>query len=229
MRVAKSDAPPIYSRIVSLYAGQNELQFAVPGRLIGVGTTMDPILTRADRLVGQVLGEVGSLPDVFVELEIIFHVRSDIKKNKFQSNTHLQNCWSAGLLECGAAVLGLAAAAALGLAAAAAVLLRWVSPPPLRCCCAGSRRRCCGAAALGLAAAAAVLLRWVSPPLLRCCCAGSCRRCCGATVLDCWVLPPLGKGAGAGALGFEFASKGLTVTGETGVLDLDCCWVRVFV
>ncbi|ONM58717.1 uncharacterized protein [Zea mays] len=63
---------PIYSRIVSLYAEQNELQFAVPGGLIGVGTTMDPTLTRADRLVGQVLGEVGSLPDVYVELEINF-------------------------------------------------------------------------------------------------------------------------------------------------------------
>ncbi|KAH7856520.1 hypothetical protein Vadar_002432 [Vaccinium darrowii] len=63
---------PIYSRIVSLYAEQNELQFAVPGGLIGVGTTMDPTLTRADRLVGHVLGEVGSLPEVFVELEVNF-------------------------------------------------------------------------------------------------------------------------------------------------------------
>lgn len=61
---------PIYSRIVSLYAELNELQYAVPGGLIGVGTTMDPTLTRADKLVGQVLGEVGSLPDVFVELEV---------------------------------------------------------------------------------------------------------------------------------------------------------------
>ncbi|PRQ39233.1 putative protein-synthesizing GTPase [Rosa chinensis] len=63
---------PIYSRIVSLYAEQNELQFAVPGGLIGVGTTMDPTLTLADRLLGQVLGEVGSLPEVFVELEVNF-------------------------------------------------------------------------------------------------------------------------------------------------------------
>ncbi|CAN1323899.1 Eukaryotic translation initiation factor 2 subunit gamma, partial [Linum perenne] len=63
---------PIYTRIVSLYAEQNELQFAVPGGLIGVGTTMDPTLTRADRLVGQVLGQTGSLPEVFVELEINF-------------------------------------------------------------------------------------------------------------------------------------------------------------
>nr|CAD1833532.1 unnamed protein product [Ananas comosus var. bracteatus] len=46
-----------------------------PGIVIkdeSVGTTMDPTLTRADRLVGQVLGEVGSLPDVFVELEVNF-------------------------------------------------------------------------------------------------------------------------------------------------------------
>ncbi|CAN0922403.1 Eukaryotic translation initiation factor 2 subunit 3 [Linum grandiflorum] len=63
---------PIYTRIVSLFAEQNELQFAVPGGLIGVGTTMDPTLTRADRLVGQVLGDIGTLPEVFVELEVNF-------------------------------------------------------------------------------------------------------------------------------------------------------------
>lgn len=63
---------PIYSRIVSLFAEQNALQYAVPGGLIGVGTTVDPTLTRADRLVGQVLGGVGALPDVFTELEINF-------------------------------------------------------------------------------------------------------------------------------------------------------------
>ena len=63
---------PIRSRIVTLFAEQNPLQYAVPGGLIGVGTTVDPTLTRADRLVGQVLGEVGALPDVFTELEINF-------------------------------------------------------------------------------------------------------------------------------------------------------------
>lgn len=62
----------IRSRIVSCFAEQNDLAFAVPGGLIGVGTKIDPTLTRADRLVGQVLGEVGKLPDVFTELEISF-------------------------------------------------------------------------------------------------------------------------------------------------------------
>eukprot|EP00798_Chlamydomonas_sp_ICE-L_P016798 gene16798-23076_t len=63
---------PIFSRIVSMFAESNELQYAVPGGLIGLGLTVDPTLTRADRLVGQVLGQVGALPDVFSELEINF-------------------------------------------------------------------------------------------------------------------------------------------------------------
>lgn len=33
---------PVFSRIVSLFAEQNELQYAVPGGLIGVGTTVRP-------------------------------------------------------------------------------------------------------------------------------------------------------------------------------------------
>ena len=65
---------PIYSRISSLYAEQNDLQFAVPGGLIGVGTRIDPTLTRADRLVGQVLGLKGELPDVFSEIEISYYL-----------------------------------------------------------------------------------------------------------------------------------------------------------
>ena len=45
---------PIYSKILSLFAEENDLAFAVPGGLIGVGTKIDPTLCRADRLVGQV-------------------------------------------------------------------------------------------------------------------------------------------------------------------------------
>jgi len=63
---------PIYSRVLSLFAEENDLQYAVPGGLIGVGTKIDPTLCRADRLVGQVLGSVGKLPDIFTELEINF-------------------------------------------------------------------------------------------------------------------------------------------------------------
>ncbi|GBE59813.1 eukaryotic translation initiation factor 2 gamma [Babesia ovata] len=65
---------PIISRIVSLFAEQNDLQFAVPGGLVGVGTAMDPTLTRADRLVGQVIGHVGKLPDCFIEIEMSYYL-----------------------------------------------------------------------------------------------------------------------------------------------------------
>jgi translation initiation factor 2 subunit 3 len=42
----KVKCQPIFSRIVSLYAESNDLRFAVPGGLIGVGTQIDPTLTR---------------------------------------------------------------------------------------------------------------------------------------------------------------------------------------
>ena len=45
---------PIFSKIISLFAEKTSLQFAVPGGLIGVGTKIDPTLTRADRMTGQV-------------------------------------------------------------------------------------------------------------------------------------------------------------------------------
>lgn len=45
---------PIFSRIVSLNTEKNDLLYAVPGGLIGVGLKVDPTLTRSDRLVGHV-------------------------------------------------------------------------------------------------------------------------------------------------------------------------------
>ena len=63
---------PITSMALSLFAEKNPLEYAVPGGLIGIGTKIDPTLTRADRLVGQVIGEPGKLPEIYSELEISF-------------------------------------------------------------------------------------------------------------------------------------------------------------
>ena len=65
---------PIRSKITHMKAEKNELQYAVPGGLIGVGTKIDPTITRADRMVGQVLGHPGHLPDIYVEIEVSFYL-----------------------------------------------------------------------------------------------------------------------------------------------------------
>ncbi|KAG9256980.1 P-loop containing nucleoside triphosphate hydrolase protein [Emericellopsis atlantica] len=65
---------PIFSRVISLNSETNDLKYAVPGGLIGVGTRIDPTLCRADRLVGFVLGLKGTLPEIYSELEIEFNL-----------------------------------------------------------------------------------------------------------------------------------------------------------
>ena len=78
---------PIYSRIMSLYAEHNDLQYAVPGGLIGVGTKIDPTLTRADRLVGQVLGLRDHLPEVFTEVEVSYYLLRRLLGVKIQEGS----------------------------------------------------------------------------------------------------------------------------------------------
>lgn len=82
---------PIKSKVVSLFTEQNDLMFAVPGGLIGVGTKIDPMLCRADKMVGHVLGYVGTLPEIFTELEVHCSCYEGIGfcMIMFHSNLHL--------------------------------------------------------------------------------------------------------------------------------------------
>ena len=59
----------IYSKITTLKADENHLMYAVPGGLIGVGLKVDPFITRTDRLVGQIIGHPGKMPEVVVEID----------------------------------------------------------------------------------------------------------------------------------------------------------------
>ncbi len=65
---------PIQSVVVSLLAEKNDLLYAVPGGLIGVGLKVDPTLTRSDRLVGHVLGHPGKLPNVVDEIDVTYYL-----------------------------------------------------------------------------------------------------------------------------------------------------------
>lgn len=53
---------PIRTVITKIFAGSEEVEEATPGGLIGVGTKLDPFMTKSDALVGQVAGIPGSIP-----------------------------------------------------------------------------------------------------------------------------------------------------------------------
>ena len=65
---------PLRTRISSLRAGKEELEEALPGGLIGLATQLDPSLTKADRLVGCLVGVQGSMPPVLSSVELEVHL-----------------------------------------------------------------------------------------------------------------------------------------------------------
>jgi len=53
---------PVETTVRSLQAGGDAADRVTPGGLLGVGTGLDPAVTKGDRLAGQVAGPPGSLP-----------------------------------------------------------------------------------------------------------------------------------------------------------------------
>jgi translation initiation factor 2 subunit 3 len=60
---------PIETKITTINAGSKKVLEATPGGLLGIGTKLDPSLTKSDALAGQVAGHVGSLPPVWEKLK----------------------------------------------------------------------------------------------------------------------------------------------------------------
>ncbi|SDM99965.1 translation initiation factor 2 subunit 3 [Halogranum gelatinilyticum] len=61
---------PITTTIRSLQAGGKQLDEVRPGGLLGLGTGLDPSLTKGDALAGQVAGEPGTLPPTWHSFEM---------------------------------------------------------------------------------------------------------------------------------------------------------------
>lgn len=59
---------PLTTEVVSLKFGEHGVSEARPGGLVAVGTSLDPSLTKADALVGSVLGLVGKTPPIVKEI-----------------------------------------------------------------------------------------------------------------------------------------------------------------
>ncbi len=58
---------PIRTTVRSLQAGGESVETATPGGLLGVGTALDPSLTKGDALAGRVAGPPGTVPPTWEE------------------------------------------------------------------------------------------------------------------------------------------------------------------
>jgi len=61
---------PLFTEVVSLHAGGRAVKEAQPGGLVGVGTLLDPSLTKADGLTGNIVGKPEMLPPTRAELTV---------------------------------------------------------------------------------------------------------------------------------------------------------------
>ena len=59
---------PVVTKVTSIQTGSKRVMDATPGGLLGVGTKLDPALTKSDALAGQVAGLPGKLPPVWDRL-----------------------------------------------------------------------------------------------------------------------------------------------------------------
>lgn len=66
----KTKYVPVTTKINALFCGQLSLQEAGPGGLIAIGTDLDPSVTKADNLVGRVIGHPGKIPEVLDRLSM---------------------------------------------------------------------------------------------------------------------------------------------------------------
>jgi len=66
----QSEWRPITTDVRSLQAGGQSVDEVTPGGLLGVGTGLDPSLTKGDALAGQVAGTPGTLPPVHESFEM---------------------------------------------------------------------------------------------------------------------------------------------------------------
>ena len=76
---------PILTKILSISTDTSSLEEAVPGGLIAFGTALDPSITKADSLVGNLVGRQGRLPDSKNEVVLKYTdlKRTDIPKRAF--------------------------------------------------------------------------------------------------------------------------------------------------
>ena len=70
----KTEWKDISTEVRSLHSGGAARKEVRPGGLIAIGTNLDPVLTKADGLVGRVVGPPGSLPEIMGKMSVEVHL-----------------------------------------------------------------------------------------------------------------------------------------------------------
>ncbi len=65
---------PIATNITEIFAGKDNVDIATPGGLLAIGSSLDPTLTKSDKLTGQVAGLPGTLPPTHQSLKLELHL-----------------------------------------------------------------------------------------------------------------------------------------------------------
>jgi len=78
----KQSNTPLITKIVSIKTEMNNLDEIVPGGLFGIGTDIDPYYCKNDRIIGDVIGLKGQLPEVYYSINIKIDFIINIKLNK---------------------------------------------------------------------------------------------------------------------------------------------------
>ena len=103
-REGKTVYNPLITEIVSLQAGEANVQVATCGGLVGVGTLLDPSYTKADGLTGNIAGKTDMLPPILTELVLETHVLERAVGTKDLQKVERINLDETLLLHVGAAV-----------------------------------------------------------------------------------------------------------------------------
>jgi len=65
---------PLTTKVSSLVHGGRTVRSVTPGGLVGIGTTLDPALTKSDALSGSLVGLPGTLPETLYEFTLEIHL-----------------------------------------------------------------------------------------------------------------------------------------------------------
>merc|ERR1711975_136194 len=63
---------PYLSTIKSIKADNNDLEMGSPGGLLAIGTDLDPILTKQNRLIGTLIGKPNRMPAVYSKIRVSY-------------------------------------------------------------------------------------------------------------------------------------------------------------